>query len=521
LLKLAEFCMQGQHAFYQRNQTGEFPEKIRLSFFVMRYPKVIAIQKRAIALLASVPSRQPFIYSSSADSQRCAIVSCTKQATYAYAAGIELRGEHVMKVNQKLLKVLYRLTLPGSLLLIISALLIRVGVLANSKAPAVEYFPAIVFGFGLALSAFFRRSRLFFALLVLGLAQTAFAWIFPRLSPASAAIATNAIGLLLPLDLLALAFLKERGIISPVGRRRLTMVALQIIVVTLLCIPVSAKAAVQIGRAFAPLAFSKWSGLSQPALAAFVLAAIVMMIPLVRRYKAVESSLFWSLIAAFIALRSAHTTHHDGVYFAAGGLALIVALIETSYAMAYLDELTQLPSRRALNEALLKLGSSYTIAMMDVDHFKKFNDSYGHEAGDQALRMVASRLAHITGGGRAYRYGGEEFAVVFPGKPSEEVFVYLDRMRRVIEQSVFTVRGKDRRKSGSRGVGRGAKKETSVTVSVGLASCTGENLTPAEVMRMADQALYKAKARGRNCTITAKLSKPAASARSLNAAMSV
>ena len=71
--------------------------------------------------------------------------------------------------------------------------------------------------------------------------------------------------------------------------------------------------------------------------------------------------------------------------------------------------------------------------MLDVDHFKKFNDSYGHESGDQALRLVASRLSHITGGGKAYRYGGEEFAIVFPNKSSEEVFVYLDRMRRVIE----------------------------------------------------------------------------------------
>jgi diguanylate cyclase (GGDEF)-like protein len=424
----------------------------------------------------------------------------------------------VVKVNAKIFKILYRLTLPGSLLLIISALLVRVGVLADPKLPGVQFFPVIVFGLGLALSAFFRRSRLFFALLVLGLAQTAFAWIIPPLGSTSARIIANGIALLLPLNLLALAFLKERGIVSPVGRRRLAVVGGQIAAIAVLTIPAFAKAAAQISRVFAPLALSKWSGLSQPALAAFLLSAAVMMVPLIRRYKAVESSLFWSLVAAFIALRSAGSTHHDGVYFAAGGLALIVALIETSYTMAYLDELTQLPSRRALNEALLKLGDSYTIAMMDVDHFKKFNDSYGHEAGDQALRMVASRLAHITGGGRAYRYGGEEFAVVFPNKLSEEVFVYLDRMRRVIEQSVFTVRGKDRRKSGKSGIGRGARKETSVTVSVGLASCNGEHLTPAEVLRMADQALYKAKARGRNCTITAKLSKSAASVRPLKTA---
>jgi diguanylate cyclase (GGDEF)-like protein len=413
----------------------------------------------------------------------------------------------VIKVNRKIFKILYRLTLPGSLLLVFSALLIRVGVLADPQAPLVKFFPVAVFGIGLALSAFFRRSRLFFALLALALAQTAFAWVMPHLTPGSARIIANAIAILLPLNLLVLAFLRERGIISPAGRRRLAIVVLQVMGVAILCMPAVAHIAAQLRRQFVPLIFSNWSGLAQPALVMFILATAIIMIPLVRRYKAVESSLLWSLVAAFIALRAAGTSHLDGVYFAAGGLALIVALIETSYAMAYLDELTQLPSRRALNEALLKLGESYSIAMVDVDHFKKFNDSYGHESGDQALRLVASRLAHITGGGKAYRYGGEEFAIVFPNKSSEEVFVFLDRMRHVIEQSVFTVRGKDRRRKGKTGIGRGGKKQTNVTVSIGLAATNGDKLAPAEVLRMADQALYKAKAKGRNCTITAKLSK--------------
>jgi diguanylate cyclase (GGDEF)-like protein len=416
------------------------------------------------------------------------------------------RGQ-VIKVNQKIFKILYRLLLPGSLLLVFSALLIRVGVLADPQSPVVKFFPVVVFGVGLALSAFFRRSRLFFALLALTLAQSAFAWIMPLLSRDTAQIVANAIALLLPVNLLVLAFFRERGIISPAGRRRLAMVALQVMAVAILSMPGLAQVAVQLKRVFVPTMFSDWSGLSQPALLAFILSVAIIMIPLFQRYKAVESSLLWSVIAAFVAMSVARQSHLDGVYFAAGGLALIVALIETSYAMAYLDELTQLPSRRSLNEALLKLGDSYSIAMLDVDHFKKFNDSYGHESGDQALRLVASRLSHITGGGKAYRYGGEEFAIVFPNKPSEEVFVYLDRMRRVIEQSVFTVRGNDRRKKGNSGVGRGSKKQTNVTVSIGLASTNGDKLAPTEILRMADQALYKAKAKGRNCTITAKLSK--------------
>lgn len=427
----------------------------------------------------------------------------------------------MIKVNAKIFKILYRLTLPGSLLLIISALLIRVGVLSDPKSSIVRFFPVVVFGTGLTLSAFFRRSRLFFALLALTVAQSTFTWVVPRLSPETARITANAVALLLPLNLLVLAFVKERGIISPTGRKRLAIVALQILAVWILCLPSFSPAAEQLGRVFAPLALSNWSGLSQPALVTFLLAGAVIIVPLVRRYKAVESSLLWSLVAAFVALTMARASHLEGIYFAAGGLALIVALIETSYAMAYLDELTQLPSRRALNEALLKLGDTYSIAMMDVDHFKKFNDSYGHEAGDQALRLVASRLARIAGGGRAYRYGGEEFALIFPGKPPEEVFVYLDRMRKIIEQSTFTVRGKDRRRKGKSGIGRGTKKDINVTVSVGLAACNGEHLTPTEVIRMADQALYKAKARGRNCTVTAKLSKGPGSVQQLKTAMSI
>jgi len=79
-----------------------------------------------------------------------------------------------------------------------------------------------------------------------------------------------------------------------------------------------------------------------------------------------------------------------------------------------------LPSRRALIERLPSLGRRYTVAMVDVDHFKNFNDTYGHDAGDQVLRMVASRLGEVSGGGTAFRYGGEEFTILFPGKGGKE-----------------------------------------------------------------------------------------------------
>jgi diguanylate cyclase (GGDEF)-like protein len=406
-------------------------------------------------------------------------------------------------VNSKIFKILYRLTLPGGLLLVFAVILIRLGLLADPNSPLVLFVPLVIYGTGLGLSAYFRRSRLFFATLLIALSGVMLVWVAPFIPADAARVMSNTVALLLPLNLLILAFLKERGIVSRTGRKRLAIGAVQVIAVAMLCLPLMVKPAEFLQRQFLPPEISDWSHLSQPALLAFVLCTAIIMFPLIRRYRAVESSLFWAMISSFVALRFGVNNHLSGIFFATGELAILVALIETSYSMAYLDELTQLPSRRALNEALMKLPETYTIAMLDVDHFKKFNDSYGHESGDQALRLVASRLARIAGGGKAYRYGGEEFAVVFPGKPSDEVFVYLDRMRKIIEQSTFTVRGSERR--GKRRV-RGGKKQTNVTVSIGVASTSADQFTASEVLRIADQALYKAKAKGRNCTVVVRTS---------------
>ncbi len=116
--------------------------------------------------------------------------------------------------------------------------------------------------------------------------------------------------------------------------------------------------------------------------------------------------------------------------------------------MAFRDELTGLPARRALNEYFLRLSGPFTVAMLDVDFFKKFNDNYGHDVGDQVLKMVAARIARVRGGGRAFRYGGEEFTVVFPRRTAGEVLPHLESVRKSVEDSGFTLRGAAR-KSGS------------------------------------------------------------------------
>jgi GGDEF domain-containing protein len=169
--------------------------------------------------------------------------------------------------------------------------------------------------------------------------------------------------------------------------------------------------------------------------------------------------------------------------------------------MAYRDGLTGLPARRALNEELLRLNGQYAIAMVDVDHFKKFNDDHGHEVGDQVLRMVAAELERVGGGGRPYRYGGEEFALLFPGKSAKEVVPHLERVRESIETARFTLRGRDRprkRPDNPKPRRNAKRKRVSVTVSIGAAGRSDRRSAPSEVAGFADKALYRAKKTGRN-----------------------
>jgi GGDEF domain-containing protein len=218
----------------------------------------------------------------------------------------------------------------------------------------------------------------------------------------------------------------------------------------------------------------------------------------------VERGFFWSLLMVALALHFSTSPGLMGVFMIGAALVLGLSVMETSYAMAYKDDLTGLPARRALMRDLDGIGGTYSAAMVDVDHFKKFNDRYGHDVGDQVLRMVAVRLARAPGGGRAYRYGGEEFTLLFPGKSLQETLPHLKEARRSIEEAAFTLRSWRRplKKPVDPGAWRGGRKETpkrlSVTVSIGVADSAVADPSPEMVLKKADQALYRAKKAGRN-----------------------
>jgi len=321
-------------------------------------------------------------------------------------------------------------------------------------------------------------------------------------NPDAATTILAAVALLLPMNLAIFSVMQERGVNSLAGFLCMMLIGLQLVVVTLLCRPELADIAALLRQPFFQWKFLNRLHISQPALLVFLVSTVVLVVRFIWRPKPLEGGFFWALVTAFLALNAVSQGRAPGLYFTTAGLILVVALIEMSYHMAFLDELTGLPGRRAFNEAALKLSENYSVAMVDVDHFKKFNDTHGHECGDQVLRMVASCLADVSGGGQVFRYGGEEFAVIFPAKTTRQCLGHLEELRRQIENAEFTVRGNDRRKNNKtkRNQARnGNKKKIQVTVSMGVACQSARNASFDQVVRAADKALYRAKDAGRNC----------------------
>jgi diguanylate cyclase (GGDEF)-like protein len=184
------------------------------------------------------------------------------------------------------------------------------------------------------------------------------------------------------------------------------------------------------------------------------------------------------------------------------GFCLTIAVIETSHSLAYRDELTGLAGRRALNETLEKLPVRYTLAMLDIDHFKSVNDRHGHDIGDQVLKMVAARLQQAGRPGRPFRFGGEEFTLLFPGKCLDDALPTLEKVRKAVAVGKFILRQPLRpKKCPDKLKPQKKPRVLKVTISIGAAEAGGGK-SAARVLKKADQALYRAKQSGRNRVIT-------------------
>jgi diguanylate cyclase (GGDEF)-like protein len=384
---------------------------------------------------------------------------------------------------------------PDSLLVLAALGFLRPGGLPTMRLPLEAAFAYLVLAAGVLLGLYLRHSRILFALLLLALADRALL----HLAAGSAAsldvgrIMFNAVALLLPLNLLALSLITERRLLISREIVRLVLVLLQVFFVSWVGLPENEAIAASLESPFFDPRYTAWTPLAQPALVSFGAALALQATRFAAYRNPVDRGFFWALVSAFIALHGTRAGWSPTNFLATAGLVLIIAAYAELYRSTYYDELTGLGGRVALEQALFNLGSRYAIALIDIDHLKHINATHGYPAGDQALRMVATKIVAMPGEGKTFRDDRNKFVVVFPGKPVTDVALHLEALRKAVESSPVTppVRRRLFRKPD-------VPASIAVTVSVGMAERDERRTTPEQVVKSADVALARAKSLGGN-----------------------
>jgi len=359
----------------------------------------------------------------------------------------------------------------------------------------------IIICIGLVLCWFFYNSREFILLLLLGLCAWAlqyYIWL-GSLPAGQKDLLFDLVTLLLPLNFLAINLMSERGLWNRYGMRRLFFVTVESAVIAWLVYSPQKEIAAFLDRSYLSWPLLDNTLISQAALASMAISTVFILGYCTLRPGHLQTGRLLALAAVIAALHFIENRELSLLYFLLGALLLILTTVIHAYHLAYRDELTKLPSRRALRQQLLALGKTYALAMVDVDHFKKLNDTYGHDVGDDVLKLLATQLREVAGGGRACRYGGEEFTIVFPGRSASGARVYLDALRDNIANTPFVIRHKKRpRKKPEKRARHAGSKQLKVTVSIGVAEKTPAHASWQDVIKAADNALYRAKKGGRN-----------------------
>ncbi|MEO8670239.1 MAG: GGDEF domain-containing protein [Tahibacter sp.] len=356
---------------------------------------------------------------------------------------------------------------------------------------------AAIGGLSFLLALAFRRHRAAQVLLALtlsmfGLSGTAI------VGADVDARASAAVLMFLPWILLAAMLMPEPPLKS---RRMLAFLGLLLVPVWL-----TTSAPVHVWTALQdtlPLGVMSWRP-SRVALCLVLLASMVGVVRALRSGAAMELGLALGLVAV-----ASGCLDLAGLglsrWLAVAALIVGMLVLQSSWRLAFVDALTGLPNRRALDETLARLSGNYALAMVDVDHFKLFNDTHGHDAGDRVLAEVARVLAR-TRGASAFRFGGEEFCLLF--RTPQHAADACEETRQQIEDLAVRLPRKPVAKSAKKPAGKGKGKKpversVKVTASIGVAARDASRRDATDILKAADQSLYKAKGKGRNQVVEA------------------
>jgi len=402
-------------------------------------------------------------------------------------------------------KFLYDLLLPAVLLIAAFFASKNIAQLDQAILSAIYYAPYVLITMGVLFGLKFNRGRVFYYLPILGLSYWAYDYfLINSQQNFSAQVIRYALYYLLPLSTLIYFLLKERGIYSFHAVVRICLVAIQAGAIAWIIISEQTWVLDAATKGIIQTPFPLIQTLPPTIISLLIVGFILISAKnMIFHRSPIDAGFLGAYIAITFAIYFIDDAYAFMIYIAAAALMLSISIIQDSYHMAYRDELTGLMGRRALNEYMMGLSRTYTIAMLDVDNFKKFNDTYGHDVGDQVLKMVGRQMMDISGGGKPFRYGGEEFTIVFPGKPQEKTIPHLEVLRESIASYKLQIRSQSRPKKNKDGKKLRAKKTNSktvsVTISIGVSQRSDQAKKPESVIKLSDKALYRAKKKGRNC----------------------
>jgi diguanylate cyclase (GGDEF)-like protein len=382
---------------------------------------------------------------------------------------------------------------PGGILFVSCCALLYTDAWTRIESSQIDIIGIIILVFGVFLGWRFDRNRLLYALALLLIADIADRWF---VNQSSFITLHHIVAVLVPFNFCLIGLMKEKGVRKLYSLLQLALLPGQMVLIYLWLTRWDSLYLDFLDTSHLPTPLNT---IPDVFLAFFVLALTLQFLRYLRFQTPIETAFIWAIVCASTA--GVMTPGVEPTLFRIfAALIIIISVFEMSYALAYVDELTLLPSRRAQNEALRKVGSQYVIAMADIDFFKKLNDTYGHDVGDQVLKMVAARLAKCTGGARVFRYGGEEFCLLFNGKKTETAMEPLEKLRQSIADEPFIIRQKLRpvKKPKTNAPKTKTRKSIKVTISIGVAEKNSQLKTTEDVMKAADLALYRAKKGGRN-----------------------
>lgn len=365
--------------------------------------------------------------------------------------------------------------------------------LPQTVIDGIIFLPVLLAILTLVLSVHFNRNPIFFYSVLVITANLSLGQVWVNSDLAYALLSVT-----LPLLLLVITVLPDRGIFS-INAAPIYAILILTLVFSLLITRFSPEwISFLLLSDWLPVRYFDWTQQSQSVL---IISTLMFITMIVLYFLKPSNHMATGLGVLIMLIMQLHFRGSDSSLAVFSSIALMMCLytvLKESWRMAYLDELTDLPARRALSEKFQQISGIYTIAMVDIDHFKTFNDTYGHDTGDAVLRMIANKIRNVSGDGTSYRYGGEEFTIIFNGKSKQEAKPHLEALRELIANTPFIINRASRRRSDKK-VKSTKIKTVTVTVSIGIANSTSSTPSPWDVLKLADKALYRAKDYGRNC----------------------